>query len=421
MAALAFAIAGLGLAAPAAAVEEAPFTVLSPVDGDVVGGQVKLDILAADWFAPERSSQAVVVVDGNLLGRSAPTIVSVEPAPGSDSDAILRAVTGVSHLSPGEHTLTVVDGNDAHAAPSAPVRVIVDNTAPAVRVQWPQDGSYVSGTVTTQLAFDSVRPIQSVEYDDSYGWVRGTAVEAPFSLTVDTTKIPNGEQDIRAVARDTGLLVSQPAVTHVIVHNPQDTGALCAGVPASSFSDVERTSVHAPNIDCAVDLGLARGRTDTTFEPSGDVTRGQMATFVARLLDGFGALPPAEPGQDEFADDNGSTHEENINRLAQAGIAGGTGNGRFSPEARVSRAQMAAFLARSVEYAIDEELPIPARYFADYAPYDASTYNVDKVAELGVAMGSGATRLFQPTQNVSRAQMTSFLVRTVAALIDPTQ
>ena len=66
-----------------------------------------------------------------------------------------------------------------------------------------------------------------------------------------------------------------------------------------------------------------------------------MATFLARALQ----LPAAD--RDYFGDDDGNTHEDNINRLAQAGLTQGcTTNNRYCPQDIVNRAQMATFLAR---------------------------------------------------------------------------
>ena len=51
---------------------------------------------------------------------------------------------------------------------------------------------------------------------------------------------------------------------------------------------------------------------------------------------------------DAFTDDDGSTHEEAINRLAAAGVTNGCGSGLYCPEEPVTRAEMASFLARAL-------------------------------------------------------------------------
>jgi hypothetical protein len=67
-----------------------------------------------------------------------------------------------------------------------------------------------------------------------------------------------------------------------------------------------------------------------------------MATFLVRALD----VPST--ADDFFDDDDGSAHEDSINRLAAAGIVTGCGERSYCPRESVTRAQMAVFLYRSL-------------------------------------------------------------------------
>ena len=100
---------------------------------------------------------------------------------------------------------------------------------------------------------------------------------------------------------------------------------------------------HELSINRIAEAEITTGCTATRFCPTGFVTRGQMASFLARALD----LPPAT--EDHFGDDGGSTHEDAINRLAEAGIASGCTSSSFCPSGLVSREQMAAFLHRALD------------------------------------------------------------------------
>jgi hypothetical protein len=51
---------------------------------------------------------------------------------------------------------------------------------------------------------------------------------------------------------------------------------------------------------------------------------------------------------DAFADDDGTTHEADINALAAAGITSGCAPDRYCPTRTVSRGEMAAFLHRAL-------------------------------------------------------------------------
>jgi type VII secretion-associated serine protease mycosin len=116
------------------------------------------------------------------------------------------------------------------------------------------------------------------------------------------------------------------------------------GLPASgvdAFTD-DNSSIHEPAIDAIAAAGVSNGCGRGRFCPTWNVTRAQMASFLARAL----GLPAAST--DYFSDDAGSIHEADINRVAAAGITIGCTAGSYCPDASVSREQMAAFLYRAL-------------------------------------------------------------------------
>ena len=107
------------------------------------------------------------------------------------------------------------------------------------------------------------------------------------------------------------------------------------------FSDDE-TSVHEADINALRAAGLTSGCGATTYCPTQQVTRGQMASFLVRALD----LPSSTT--DYFSDDETSSHEADINAFAKAGLTYGCGGGKYCPTAGVTRGEMAAFLHRAL-------------------------------------------------------------------------
>jgi hypothetical protein len=105
----------------------------------------------------------------------------------------------------------------------------------------------------------------------------------------------------------------------------------------------DETSTHEVAINSTREARIASGCTKWSYCPASGMTRAQMASFLVRALD----LPPASA--DHFVDDNGTTHEDAINALAEAGIASGCSGSRFCPTSTVSREQMAAFLHRALD------------------------------------------------------------------------
>ncbi|MGH2418528.1 MAG: S-layer homology domain-containing protein [Candidatus Limnocylindria bacterium] len=105
----------------------------------------------------------------------------------------------------------------------------------------------------------------------------------------------------------------------------------------------DATSIHEGDINGIATAGITMGCATARYCPQANVSREQMATFLARAL----GLPPATT--DYFVDDTGSVHEGDINRLAAAGVTSGCGGGRYCPGASITREQMAAFLHRAFD------------------------------------------------------------------------
>ena len=166
------------------------------------------------------------------------------------------------------------------------------------------------------------------------------------------------------------------------------------------FTDIGG-SAFVDEIIWLADQGITTGCSATRFCPSDGVTRGQMASFLARAFE----LPAA--GADWFIDDAGTAHEDNINRVADAAITSGCRETAFCPGDAVTRGQMASFLARA--------LALPAAG-GDHFTDDAGTAHEDainRIAEAGITSGCTATR-FCPNGIVNRQQMAAFLYRALA-------
>ena len=86
--------------------------------------------------------------------------------------------------------------------------------------------------------------------------------------------------------------------------------------PVPSFVDVTGDNVHAPGILAIAAAGITLGLPDGRFDPAGTVTRGQMASFLARALE-LVALPPFDAC---LVTDGSSRRELGFTQLAYAGL-----------------------------------------------------------------------------------------------------
>jgi hypothetical protein len=185
-------------------------------------------------------------------------------------------------------------------------------------------------------------------------------------------------------------------------------------VPLHRFDDAV-TGVHASAIDCVAWWGITAGATSRTYEPLEPVRRDQMATFLARYLHTAGVALPSNP-PNAFPDDERSVHRLAIDALAQLGVIGGRGDGRYAPAASVTRGQMATFLSRAVALANGAPLPRTADFFADDSG-DVHEPNINALTEAAIAGGTGDGR-YRSTLPVSRAQMASFLARSLSSSVE---
>lgn len=184
------------------------------------------------------------------------------------------------------------------------------------------------------------------------------------------------------------------------------------------FADVPSSNPHERAVDCIVYWQVTTGVRPGVYDPASGVTRGQMASFLARFVENSGGTLPSNP-PDAFPDDNGTTHETNINKLAAAKIAGGRADGTYDPDGSVLRSQMATFIVRALEFRLDGPVnngePAP-NYFSDDEG-DTHEANINKAAAIGITGGTAGTN-YSPKMPVRRDQMASFLARGLAELVD---
>ena len=110
----------------------------------------------------------------------------------------------------------------------------------------------------------------------------------------------------------------------------------------STFTDVVADAYYAKAVAWAVENGVTNGTSATTFSPDDSCTRGQAVTFLWRALGqlaGDTASFSDVPADSYFA--------QAVAWAAQSGVTTGTGNGRFSPDALCTRAQIVTFLFRA--------------------------------------------------------------------------
>lgn len=118
------------------------------------------------------------------------------------------------------------------------------------------------------------------------------------------------------------------------------------GRTAEPFTDVASDSWYASAVRYVCANGFFNGTSATTFAPEGNMTRAMFVTVLGRMA---GVDPADYPGTDFTDVQEGLWYAPYVKWAAQYGITTGTGGGKFSPDALITREQMAAFFVRYFE------------------------------------------------------------------------
>ena len=118
------------------------------------------------------------------------------------------------------------------------------------------------------------------------------------------------------------------------------------------FTDVKESAYYSKAVRWAVEQGITKGRTETTFAPKAVCTRAEVVTFL------WNAAGRPEPQSEECPFTDGKENAYYYRAMLWAytsGITSGTSATAFSPHANCSRAQVVTFL-----YKANELLPYSA-------------------------------------------------------------
>ena len=172
------------------------------------------------------------------------------------------------------------------------------------------------------------------------------------------------------------------------------------------FVDVPEGSYYEEAVAWAVENGITKGTSDTTFDPNGICTRAQAVTFLWRAAGCPASKTITMPFTDVKA---GSYYYDAVLWAVENGITKGTSDTTFSPDVTCSRAQIVTFLWRS------EKSPAAgsSNPFTDVA---ADAYYADAVlwaVKEDVTKGTTDTT-FDPNADCTRAQIVTFIWRALA-------
>jgi hypothetical protein len=175
------------------------------------------------------------------------------------------------------------------------------------------------------------------------------------------------------------------------------------------FDDVTQDKWYYEPIKFAYDNNLMVGLSGSAFEPELPTTRAMIATILYRLEN-----EPEIEKQAEYSDvSDNEWYTEAINWGDANDILYGYGNDIFKPEQDITREEMAAIIARYLEYK-GVEIDASSEKFADnHEIGDWAKSSVDFARALNIIKGRGGNK-FAPKAQATRAETAQILMNMIS-------
>ena len=169
------------------------------------------------------------------------------------------------------------------------------------------------------------------------------------------------------------------------------------------FKDVPQNAWYVEFVYDLANDGVISGYEDGTYRPNNNISRAEIATILARMS---GEDTKSYDGLNTFTDCS-SSHwaDEFVNWAAAKGIVHGVGNGKFDPNAPITREALCTMVMRYAKYT--SFYPVKNGSSANFAD-DANISNwardsVYHMQQAGIIHGKGGNR-FEPQSNATRAE-----------------
>lgn len=423
---------------------------LTPVEGKVIGenGQVTLSFAAAGSYVLSAMGNEFT----NIFSPWLPVTVTAAPK-SNDANVSSITVAGVEATA-GEnntYTVTLPYGTDVTAGSF----VIVTSDAGATVGALTNEGNVWTFTVTAEDGVTSKTYTVTVSFTEApksndagvssitvagFKAVAGAnnsyTVTVPYGTVVKTGSFVIVTRHPRATVgalTNTGniwsfTVTAEDGVTTAVYTVTVNTAALpepiTPGVdnkkPAPKpevklpFTDVSTSDWFYDDVAFVYENGLFSGTDSRSFSPNASMTRAMLVTVLYRLEG-----EPTVTGRSSFTDvRSGAYYEKAVIWAAANGIVTGTDSTSFSPDAKVTREQLAAILYRYAQYRkLDTDASAKLNSFTDA---DSVSAYASEAFGWAVSEGliNGASGKLMPKGDATRAQVAAILHRFVKNVLN---
>ena len=269
---------------------------------------------------------------------------------------------------------------------------------------------------------DHERTYAIVTEDDGNGSVTVSADEASAGTRITVTVKPDAGYELDELtvtdAKDKELTVTKRSETTYTFHMADSKVTVEASFskdgtvqkPDSRFDDVAKSAWYYKAVEYVAENGIMSGVSAREFAPNAGFSRAMLAQTLYAM-----SGKPAVKAEGTFADVVANAwYADAVNWAAEKGYVSGVGDGKFAPDASVTREQMALILYR---YAGSPDASgMAQKEFADSS--SVSAYAADAIrwtVHEGLISGMENNTL-APQGTATRAQVTTILMRFVESL-----
>ncbi|MBT5850244.1 MAG: S8 family serine peptidase [Acidimicrobiaceae bacterium] len=204
------------------------------------------------------------------------------------------------------------------------------------------------------------------------------------------------------------------AGTPTLLRQREEIGIDCSEMLAHPFHDLSVSANAQRDTACIYNLGVTTGISATAYGPGAAVTRAQMAAFLARFYETVTGQTCA--GDHPFTDVAVNSFAYGpVGCIYALGITTGISATAYGPGVAVTRVQMAAFLSRLLSVLTSSGCT-GSHPFTDVSPSSYGYGPVGCLYQLGLTTGTSSVT-FSPAQGMTRAQMAAFLSRSYRFLM----
>ena len=181
---------------------------------------------------------------------------------------------------------------------------------------------------------------------------------------------------------------------------------------ATDFKDYDRSAWYAEAVSAAVDNGLLYGKSSTMLDPSGDMTRAEMAAIINRS---FGCYVKADISK--YTDVSKSKwYYDDIAMSVQMGTYNGRSTSAMAPDAPISRQEAMTVVARALELNYDSYSKTDLSVFSDRS--EISNWALPYVrAMVGADYIHGRGKVLAPLDNITRSEFAQIFYNIIGTYI----